>query len=60
MTVFQSQEDPAALMEDSALTRLGVIAVFVSQALQASGARGISMNASLILVTLVEVWIAFS
>lgn len=60
MTVFQSQEDPAALMEDSALTRLGATAAFVSQALQASAARGISMNASLILVTLVEVWIAFS
>jgi len=60
MTAFQSQEDPAALMGGSALTRLGATAAFVSQASQASGARGISMNASLILVTLVEVWIAFS
>lgn len=60
MTVFQTQEDPAALMEGGALTRSGATAVFVSQALQASDAREISTNASLILVTLVEVWTVFN
>jgi len=60
MTVFRSQEYPAALMEGSALTRSGATAVFVSQALQASDVREISTNASLILVTLVEVWTVFS
>lgn len=60
MTVFRTREYPAASTEGSASTRSGAIAVFASQALQASDARGISTNASLILVTPVEVWIVFS
>lgn len=60
MTVCQSREYPAALTGGSALTRLGATAAFVCQALQASDAREISTNASLILVTLVEAWTVFS
>lgn len=52
MTVLQIWEDPVALMEDSALTKLGATAATVSQALQASAVRGILMSAFPTLVAL--------